>query len=62
MTDNEILRNKNYINQAFDFLDEDRTGYIEKEELVDVLEGCQEEELYKILGEADFDGDNKISR
>lgn len=62
MTDNEILRNKNYINQAFDFLDEDRTGYIEKEELVDLLEGCQEEELYKILGEADFDGDNKISR
>lgn len=43
MTDNEILRNKNYINQAFDFLDEDRTGYIEKEELVDLLEGCEEE-------------------
>jgi Ca2+-binding EF-hand superfamily protein len=30
MTDNEMMRNNNCINEAFDFFDEDHTGYIER--------------------------------
>lgn len=62
MTNNEMVRNKSCMNEAFDFFDEDRTGFVEKRELFDCLEGCEEEEIVRILKEADFNGDGKISR
>jgi Ca2+-binding EF-hand superfamily protein len=49
MTDNEMMRNKNCIREAFEFFDEDHTGYIERKELIDCLEGCEEEEVVKLI-------------
>lgn len=62
MTENSILHNHKHISQAFDYLDRDQTGYIERDELHECLEGCEEQELVKILKDADFNGDGKISR
>lgn len=56
-----MMRNKNCIREAFEFFDEDHTGYIERKELIDCLEGCEEEEIVKLIKQADFNGDGKIS-
>lgn len=42
MTENSIFHNQKHISQAFDYLDRDQTGYIERDELHECLEGCEE--------------------
>lgn len=52
----EILR------KAFEFYDEDKNGYITKEELHKVFgSNCNDEQLNDIMKEADLNGDNEIS-
>ena len=61
MSDDSLLHNKAYLEEAFYFFDKDHTGYIEKNELVDCLGGCEEEDIFLLLSMIDGDGDGKIS-
>lgn len=62
MCDNEIMHNQSYLQEAFDFFDQDRTGFIEKPELLECLAGCEEEEIVSIIRNIDSNGDGKISK
>lgn len=49
--------------QAFDFFDQDKTGFIESAELKELLgDSCDNEELLKIMDALDNNGDGMISR
>lgn len=50
-----------HLKQAFQYFDTDRTGYIEKNQLKEILKGCEKEEFQYILNELDKDGDQKVS-
>ena len=45
MTNEDILQREGSLNIAFDYLDRDKTGYIEKSELAGLLEGFETDEV-----------------
>jgi len=62
LSDRNKLFTESNLEDAFDFLDENKSGYIDKSELKLALKGCEREE-YKILWkDIDKDCDNRISK
>lgn len=47
--------------KAFNFYDLDHDGYLERNELISLLEGCDSEEIEYLLAEIDTDRDEKVS-
>ena len=47
---------------AFDYLDKDKTGYIEKAELAGLMEGFETDEVLDLMLEMDKNNDSKISK
>ena len=62
MTHKNLLSRENSLTDAFDFLDKDKTGFIEKSELIQLLEGSQAEEIKILMENMDENHDDKISR
>ena len=58
----EKLWAKNALEEAFDYFDTDKTGYIEMNELASILSGSENEEIETLFKELDEDRDNKISK
>lgn len=57
------LFQKRALEQAFDFFDRDKTGFLEVKELRELLGGdCDKEEMAKIMEELDGDGDRQVSK
>ena len=50
------------LSEAFDFLDHDKTGFIEVKELKEILKGSEKAEIDFLVNEIDKDKDNRISR
>ena len=50
------------VEEAFDYFDQDRTGFIEKQELVDLLGETELAEVEELMRELDLDKDQKVSR
>ena len=50
------------VDEAFDFFDKDKTGFIEREELMSLLKGTEMKEIEDLLVELDVDNDSRISR
>ncbi len=47
--------------QAFKFYDLDRDGYLQRDEVLLLLEGCDNEEIEYLMNEMDTDKDKKVS-
>lgn len=60
MTNIDKIKSKKYLDEAFDFFDRDKTGYIEKDEFIDCLE--DEVEVKNLIGLIDWNGDGRVSR
>lgn len=60
MTNIDSIKSKKYLNEAFDFFDRDKTGYIERDEFIDCLE--DEGEVQNLIRLIDWNGDGRISR
>ena len=50
------------LKDAFNYLDENKTGFIERKELKSALKGCEKKEIEQILTALDTDNDEKISQ
>ncbi len=53
---------KEYLEDAFDYFDVDGTGYLEHDELKELLDGCEKVEIENILKEIDSNRDQRISK
>lgn len=61
LSDRSKLFAKKFLIQAFEYLDSDKNGFLEKEELRTVLKGADCSELSCILEELDSNDDDRIS-
>ena len=62
MTDRKKMFEEKHLKEAFNYFDGDKTGFIEKNQLKEILKGCEKKEFEYILKELDRDGDQKISK
>ena len=53
---------KEALNEAFDFFDSDRSGYLECSEILKALKESGEDEVEFFVDQMDKDGDNMVSR
>ena len=58
----EKLWAKDALEEAFDYFDIYKTGFIERNELKLILDGSENEEIENLLKELDIDKDQKISK
>ena len=58
----EKLWARNGLEEAFDYFDTDKTGFIERNELASILAGSANGEIEQLFSELDADRDNKISK
>jgi len=47
--------------QAFKFYDLDSDGYLQRDEVLALLEGCDNEEIEYLMNQIDTDRDKKVS-
>ncbi len=53
---------ENTLIDAFNHYDVDHDGYLQKSELIALLEGCDREEIEYLLDQLDQNGDAKVSK
>ena len=51
-----------FLADAFDYYDEDKTGYLDRQEVTEILKGGDIVEIDKIIKQLDKDGDKRISK
>ena len=49
------------LTEAFNFFDMDHNGYLDREELLELLIGCENEEMEYLLEQLDSNGDLQVS-
>jgi Ca2+-binding EF-hand superfamily protein len=49
------------LTQAFKFYDLDKDGYLRRDEVFSLLEGCDNEEIDYLMNEIDTNQDRKVS-
>ena len=62
MSNRKTMFGVEHLKEAFNYFDVDKTGFLEKNELREILKGCEKEEFEFILKELDKDGDEKVSK
>lgn len=60
MTKIDDIKSDEYLNEAFEYIDRDKTGFIEKQEMIDCL--GDEEEVIEMISMIDWNGDGMVSR
>lgn len=59
---NTLLSSRELIEKAFDMIDKDKDGFLDKEEILLALGGVEERLYEQMLEECDVDHDGLISR
>lgn len=52
---------ENALTDAFNHYDVNHDGFLQRSELITLLEGCEREEIEFLLQELDVDGDDRVS-